>query len=186
MLLYLYLADYDDDTLDRPPYDAEHVPGPLEFNVLMFIAGDKYDIPELSQLANDKFCDQAKEVEQQVWSSDLLGAVHQICSNTLQMPAASTLRKTAVALTVRRARRLLSANTTEPNGVTLMDLIGKMPDFAEAIIGQLADTGEEEKPGTESRVCSNCCTMFHIRRSGDMGIWPCYCAYCKSAELGGT
>ena len=169
MLRYIYSADYNDHSTSCEPADTEHLA--MLTNVKVHTVADKYDVPGLSGLAEDKF--QALAISG--WARDDFAlAIKEMF--TVAPSTKTALQKTAVEIAAKHATQLYA----EKDSVFRTIAIGT-PEFASNLAEAILVRGT--KKSTETRYSCPCCSKEHVRTTmGWTGSGGYSCPYCRTVE----
>lgn len=180
MVQYFYLSDFSDEVWT----DAGCPLGPIEFNVDMFIAADKYDIPDLAELAINNFY---RHVKQFANRGDFIRAVRTLLARAPNVAGTAQLRDKAIQAATLHAKTLLASSNDDAadnaadnaNAATFKSLIADFPDFVEAVMKKLADHGDEKlkrqalEQSTTMMECNACGRIFPCSEDEDASTVLC-------------
>ncbi|KAI9878895.1 MAG: hypothetical protein M1830_010199 [Pleopsidium flavum] len=168
MILYLYCLDYNDLKVVLPSgvSSEDFANNAILINVHMYTMGDKYGIGGLKKVAEAKFEDAVKQMENPL---QFLPAVVKIYKST---PAADRgLRDVTVRLATLSVKSLMASTTFK-------EIVVKVPEFACDVINWTSKNAT--KPATTFLTsCRGC----HKNTYGKIEKLRCAeCTYLKSAE----
>ncbi|KAF2165467.1 hypothetical protein M409DRAFT_24317 [Zasmidium cellare ATCC 36951] len=174
---YLYTSEYDDELSM-----TSHSPhGPMHFDVKMYTAADKLDIPDLADLAVEKFIARA---ERYTGEKDFYGAVHELHKEAPD--TATKMRDAIVTATIRDAHVLfqkdLDSLVADKN---FQRLVCDVPAFGMEVVMELSMRVEEKSEGlralkahfkdSETWHCGNCEVNFHVTNFSKTHCMRCPC-----------
>ncbi|KAK4503125.1 hypothetical protein PRZ48_006552 [Zasmidium cellare] len=168
VIQFLYLSTFE----DIPSFWPDRVFGPIQFNLKVFMAADKYDIPHLADQARAKFKTRISRCGN---AQDFISTVRELYEDELDIT--KEMRKSAIEAAVSHASRLFEqdskANEKDDQTDTFHKLIYDIPTFgAEVMAGFLAKVGQLEQSlqgGLKYR-CRLC--NIGIEITGTWGIKP--------------
>lgn len=175
MIQFLYLSTYEDASCMRP----EGLFGPIQFNLKVFIAADKYDVPSLPEQAGAKFKIRMSELSS---PEDFISTVRELYEDAFDIT--KDMRRFAIEAAVSHASSLFNRDSKvdkkDKKADTFRKVIADIPAFgAEVMAGLLTkfDKREETFPRATAYRCHFCKININVSRA--CGSSVAYCPYCK-------
>lgn len=172
---------YNDDDYKTP----EIAYGPMQLNTKMFIAGDKYDVPDLCEYASHKLLAEMPNVnfKDPTIKQDFLNTVYELYQDA---PAtADYLRGELIVAGISHSRALFEDDFKKDDegkeeDLTFHQLVRDIPEFGDQVMLALSEAFAENKAnavGTRTCRCDTCRTQF-VMTHGQLYL-KVHCPHCK-------
>lgn len=177
LVRFLYRGEYDDTFCKG----AESPWGPKQFNLKMFIAADKYEIPDLACYAKHKFQDLLNKIGDAQQRQDFMRAVYDLYHEAPD--SAAELRGKVIEAGVSASHVLFedglkTQQEPEQADLTFQQLVRDVPEFGDEVMLALSKFARKKTVFE----CPHCNCKFSVTSVRcDLQV---HCPYCKKWARG--